>query len=301
MKSLQHKRCLITGAASGIGRAIALQLCPHQPRLALVDKDLDKLKAVAAECRSLGADVALFPCDLIDRAAISQMTSAVQEKWGSVDLLVNNAGVAFYGPTENMSQAQWDWLLQINLLAPIQITREVLPGMLTLPEAHILNLCSISGLVAAGRFAAYHVSKFGLVGFSEAMRAEYVRRGIGVTALCPGPVSTNLYNTAVSGRPDKAVPNPPRWLCATPEAVAKKAIRAIQKNRGMVVITPMAHLLWRAKRLMPGVLDWLNRLTRKKHKPAAAIRQSNSPETSAPPHFKSATAETSANSDRHAA
>ncbi|MDX1963184.1 MAG: SDR family oxidoreductase [Pirellulales bacterium] len=286
MKTLLNKRCLLTGAASGIGRAFALQLAAKGVRLILVDKDRQALAEVATACQATGTEALPLVCDLTDRAAISRLVTDVRQQWETVDLLINNAGVAFYGPTETMSQAQWDWLLQINLLAPIQITTALLPGMLTLPEAHILNVCSISGLVAAGRFAAYHVSKFGLVGYSEALRAEYVRRGIGVTALCPGPVTTNLYNAAVSGRPDRAVPNPPNWLCATPETVAATGIRAIERNQGMVLVTLMAHALWRAKRWFPGVLDFLNRITRKKHRPSptATIQTSASSATLAGPH-----------------
>jgi short-subunit dehydrogenase len=264
MKITAQKRCLITGAASGIGRAFAIQLAERGVQLILVDKDVAKLAEVETACTAHKANVLTIACDLTDRAAIDRMTAQVIKTWGEVDLLINNAGVAFYGPTHTMTQEQWDWLLQINLLAPIQITRTILPTMQNLDEAHILNVCSISGLVAAGRFAAYHVSKFGLVGFSEALRAEYVRRGIGVTALCPGPVTTNLYSSAVSGRKDKNVPSPPRWLCASPEWVAKRGIRAIEKNKGMMIVTPMAHVLWRAKRFFPGVLDFLSRLSRKK-------------------------------------
>jgi hypothetical protein len=95
------------------------------------------------------------------------------------------------------------------------------------PDAHVVNMCSISGLVAGGRLAAYHTSKFGLIGFTEALRAEYGRRGLGVTAICPGPVTTRLYESGVSGSTERKVPSPPRWLCATPERVAEVTLRAI--------------------------------------------------------------------------
>jgi short-subunit dehydrogenase len=170
-----------------------------------------------------------------------------------------------------MTAAQWDWLLGINLHAPIQITRELLPTLLERPEAHVLNMCSISGLVAGGRFSAYHVSKFGLVGFSEALRAEYGRRGVGVTALCPGPVRTNLYKSAASGRKDGSVPDPPRWICTTEEKVARAAVRAIRKNKRMVLLTPLAHVLFQLKRFAPWLLDFVNhRGRRKPPKPEAA-------------------------------
>jgi short-subunit dehydrogenase len=197
-----------------------------------------------------------------------------------VDILINNAGVAFYGPTHKMTAQQWDWLLAINLRAPIQLTRELLPVMMERPEAHILNVCSIAGLVAGGRFAAYHVSKFGLVGFSEALRAEYGRKGIGVTALCPGPVRTKLYQSAQSGKDSKPVPEPPRWLCTTETKVAEKAIKAIRKNRRLVLITPMAHLLYQTKRFAPWLLDLMNHIGRRKKKLIQAIApQPGTPDT----------------------
>jgi short-subunit dehydrogenase len=198
-------------------------------------------------------------------AALKELLAA----WDGIDILVNNAGVAFYGPTEKMTAAQWDWLLGINLLAPIQITRELLPTLLTRPEAHILNVCSIAGLVAGARTTAYHVSKFGLVGFTEALRAEFGRRGIGVTALCPGAVRTNLYRSAISGKKRRAVvPDPPVWLSTTPQQVALAAVQAIQKNRRFVLLTPLAHVLYNTKRFVPSLLDWMHQLGRRKARPA---------------------------------
>jgi short-subunit dehydrogenase len=137
------------------------------------------------------------------------------------------------------------------------------------PESHVPNVCSVAGLVAGPRSTAYHVSKFGLVGFTESLRAEYGRRGIGVTALCPGPVQTNLYKSGVSGSKRKPVPVPPAWLSATPARIADVAVRAIRKNRRLVLITPIAHLLFNAKRFAPWFLDWLNHFTLRKRRPAA--------------------------------
>ncbi len=281
MKIIRGKRALVTGAASGIGRGIALQLAREGTDLVLLDVDETSLRDTTENAREFGIEVSGLRCDLTQSEEISRTIAAVLDRWGSIDILVNNAGVAYYGPTEKMSSEQWDWLLGINLLAPIQITRELLPTLLARPEAHILNVCSISGLVAGGRFAAYHVSKFGLVGFSEALRAEYGRRGLGVTALCPGPVRTNLYRSAASGKKSKRVPEPPAWLCASVETIARKAIRSIRKNRGMTLVTPMAHLLFNAKRFAPGFLDLLHHLGRKKRPEALAKALQSTVEESA--------------------
>jgi short-subunit dehydrogenase len=153
--------------------------------------------------------------------------------------------------------------MTINLLAPIQITNELLPGLLQRPDAHIVNMCSISGLVAGGRFSAYHTSKFGLIGFTESLRAEYGRQGLGVTAICPGPVLTNLYEAAASGRAGQKVPSPPNWMCATPERVAEVTLKAIRKDKRQVLITPTAHALFQLKRFAPWLIDFVNRFSRK--------------------------------------
>jgi short-subunit dehydrogenase len=179
-------------------------------------------------------------------------------------VLVNNAGVAYYGPTHRMTASQCERVLAVNLLAPIQLTRELLPALLERPEAHVLNVCSIAGLVASGRLAAYHVSKFGLVGFSESLRAEYGSRGLGVTALCPGLVKTALFQTAMHNPRKKPLPKPPDWACTSPECIARRAVRAIRRNEGLVVVSPMARALWCFKRVAPGLLDWCQRFRRRR-------------------------------------
>jgi short-subunit dehydrogenase len=155
-------------------------------------------------------------------------------------------------------------VLAVNLHAPIQFCRELLPSLLARPEAHILNLSSICGLVAGGRLCAYHTSKFGLMGFSEALRAEYARSGLGVSALCPGLVRTRFFETAASGRPGKPVPTPPAWICSSPQRVARKAVYAIRRNRRLVLVSPLAYALYYTKRFAPGLLDALHHVGHKR-------------------------------------
>jgi len=273
MKSIRNKKALVTGAASGIGRSIALSLAREGAELYLLDIDEVGLAAVVAEANQLGVRAVGLRCDLCRPEEITRVLAEILDRSQYLDILVNNAGIAYYGPTHSMTAAQWNRLLGINLLAPIQITRELLPTLLGRPDAHILNVCSISGLVAGGRFAAYHTSKFGLIGFTEAIRAEYGRRGLGVSALCPGPVLTNLYKSCESAKSDKAVPEPPRWLCCSVEAVSKAAIKCIYRNRRMKLVGPLAHLLAWGKWLAPGFLDLLNHASRKRRRPV--IEESN--------------------------
>jgi short-subunit dehydrogenase len=295
MKYLKNKRCLLTGAASGIGRELALALAREGVHLYLLDVDAEGLQATIEDCRKLGVVAVGRQCDLSQPTQISGAIADLVARWQYIDLLVNNAGVAYYGPTEKMSGPEWDWLMAINLLAPLQITRELLPMLLARGDAHILNVCSISGMVAGGRFLAYHTSKFGLVGFTEALRAEYNRKGIGVTNLCPGPVSSNLYNSAISGR-KQPVPNPPRWLCATPELVARRGLRGIKKNKRLVLVTPLARFLYWAKRISPGLLDGLNHVSRKKR-----LEPIDASAAERPPQFDLAATKTGESPKREAA
>jgi len=262
MKTLAGRTAFLTGAAAGIGLALARALSSAGCHLFLVDRDAEGLARLRTELSGCGVRVQTAVCDLSDAAAVDGVVLSALEQTGGIDSLINNAGVCCYGPTDQMTQAQWDWLLSINLLAPIRITQQLLPHLLLREDPHIVNMCSISGLVAGGRLAAYHTSKFGLVGFTEALRAEYGRRGVGVTAICPGPVLTNLYDSGQSLRGGGSVPLPPAWLCATTEQVAAATVRGILGDRRRVLVTPMAHGLSLLSRLAPWLIDFANRFSR---------------------------------------
>ena len=279
MNRLAGKKALVTGAAAGIGRAIALALAREGVNLYLVDVNETELDEVVAEAACHGVQAIARRCDVACDKEVSATVRAVLDAWDELDILVNNAGVAYYGPTDKMTGAQWDRLLAINLLAPIQFTRELLPTLLSRPEAHVLNVCSIAGLVALPKLAAYQVSKFGLVGFSESLRAEYGRSGLGVTALCPGFVKTDLLRRAIEGSRSKRVCVRSPVLCTTPEKVAAKAVSAIRRDRGLVIVTPLARLAWFLKRMTPGGFAFLAGLRKrsKSGRPTGAIAEVTAP------------------------
>ncbi|MEX0818439.1 MAG: SDR family oxidoreductase [Pirellulaceae bacterium] len=257
MRVLRGAKALVTGAANGIGRAIALRLAREGTSLYLLDIDDHGLAAVVKQAEQSGVAAIGRCCDISSAEEISQANAAMLDCWGQLDVLVNNAGVCFYGPTLDMTDEQWRRLLAINLLAPVQFVRELAPVLLSRPESHILNVASMYGLVATNRCSAYHLSKFGLVGFSEALRAEYARRGLGVTALCPGFVATELFQSMPNEAPGRIPRTPPRWVCTTPERVADKAVRAIRRNTRVALVTPLAHAVYYARRIAPGLLDML--------------------------------------------
>lgn len=264
MRVIRGRKALVTGAAAGLGRAIALRLAAEGADVYLLDIDEPGLAKVVAEVEALGVQAIGAYCDVSQQSNIDAAVDQVLERWGGVDILVNNAGVGYYGPTEKMTPAQWDWLLAINLHAPIRFTCRLLPVLLGRAEAHVLNVVSICGLVAGGRFNAYHTSKFGLVGFSEALRAEYGRMGLGVTAICPGPVITDLYKSAPCGKEGRETPTPPRLLCTTIDRVAKKSIRAIYRDQRLPLVGYTAYALYYLKRLAPGLLDGVQRIGRRR-------------------------------------
>lgn len=262
MRKIREKKALVTGAAGGIGRAIALCLASEGVELCLVDIDEAGLAEVVFECRGIGAQAVGQRCDVSQPQQVSETVKNVEQRWGGVDILINNAGITYYGQTHSMSDEHWDRLLQINLHAHIQFTRELLESLLARREAHVVNVCSMFGLVGMPKLSAYCVSKFGLVGFSESLRAEYGREGLGVTALCPGFVDTNLFTSAPLESDDSRPKVPPKLLRTTAEHVAKSTVKAIRRNKPVVVVEPFAHGLVGLKRYVPSLLDFALHLGR---------------------------------------
>ncbi|MGB7102009.1 MAG: SDR family oxidoreductase [Xanthobacteraceae bacterium] len=284
MRIIRGKKAMVTGAASGIGRAIALELAKEGADLFLVDIQAGTLATVAQEARTLGVNVMTAVCDLTDPSQISGAVEQLRNTWKGLNILVNNAGTTYYGQTHQMSGEQWNRIMAVNLMAPIQLVHELLPMLLAADEAHILNVCSIFGLVTWRKTTAYQTSKFGLVGFSAALRAEYCNEDFGVTALCPGFVRSSLLDDCETDKADRTV-KVPAWICASPEQTAAKAVRAIQKNKGLVLVTPTAHFYWRLMRLSPSLVDWLTRegWRRRGKTAASAPAETNGSEPALPP------------------
>ena len=258
MRIIRGKKALVTGAASGIGRAIALALAREGADVFLVDINEDKLADVAREMGSHGVKVVTAVCDVSDPAQINAVAANLRRRWNGLNILVNNAGITYYGNTHLMTGEQLTRIMAVNLLAPILLVHELLPTLLAAEDAHILNVCSMFGLATWRKIAAYQTSKFGLVGFSAALRAEYCSETFGVTALCPGFVHSSLLQAGETDRAEQRLAVP-AWICASAERTAAKAISAIRRNQGVVLVTPAAHFYWRLTRFFPGLVDWLMR------------------------------------------
>jgi len=258
MRIIRGKKALVTGAASGIGRAIALALAREGADVFLVDIKEDGLADVAREMSGYGGKVVTAVCDVSDPAQIEALAANLRRRWKGLNILVNNAGITYYGNTHLMSGEQWTRIMAVNLLAPIRLVHELLPILLAAEDAHIVNVCSMFGLATWRKTAAYQTSKFGLVGFSAALRAEYCSETFGVTALCPGFVQSSLLEAGETDTAERQL-EVPAWICASAEQTAAKAIHAIRRNRGVMLVTPAAHFYWRLARFFPGLIDWLTR------------------------------------------
>lgn len=255
MKVIRGKKALVSGASSGIGKAIALRLAKEGADLFLIGLDIAGMEETATEARQAGVTVIIRRCDMLRTADVTSTVKDVLHRWNGVDILVNNAGITYYGRTERMAAEHWDQVLRVNLLSHVQITRELLPSLLQRPEAHVLNVCSVLGLVGMPKVTAYCTSKFGLVGFSESLRNEFAKVGLGVTALCPGFVHTELFTSAPLEANVAEHKLPPNIICTTPERVANAAVKAIYRNRRLVVMEPFARFMYAVKRFAPWTLD----------------------------------------------
>lgn len=253
------KTCLITGAASGIGRALALEFSGHRCALALVDRDAAGLADVAAAAAGRGAaDVEAYVVDLADGGDRLDLAAQVLARHGGVDLLVNNAGVALSGTFEQVSGADFDWLLEVNLHAVVRMTRAFLPQLLSRPGSHVVNISSLFGLIAPPGQVAYATSKYAVRGFTEALRHEVADRGVGVTVVHPGGIRTNIAANARLSRPDMPAEERARlraWadaaLTMPPEEAARIIVAAVRDRRPRVVITRLAKVADLLARLTP--------------------------------------------------
>jgi 3-oxoacyl-[acyl-carrier protein] reductase len=258
MKTLRGRTAFVTGAASGIGRAITLALAREGVNLVITDRDAAGLELTQQAAEREGVSVTPAICDLSRPEQISEMLERLFSE-APLHIVVNCAGVAFYGPQHAMSEADWRTTMAVNLMAPMQITTRLISVLSRADEAHIVNMASFLGLVSMRRLVAYQASKHGLVGFTLGLRSEYHRKSFGISVICPGFVDTPMVQQIDQSpdRPDSR--RMPAWMYTTPEHIAQTTIQAVKRDKGLVVVTAFARAMWRLNRLCPGFVDFLNR------------------------------------------
>ncbi|MDB5547730.1 MAG: sadH [Tardiphaga sp.] len=193
---LKGETAVITGAASGIGRAVAISLAKRGCNVALVDLNPAGLEETASQLFPYNIQATLHVADIGDAQAIAALPDAIMTRHGRVDWLVNNAGVALGGQFEDISSENFEWLFNINFWGVVRMTRAFLPMLRAAPAARIVNLSSIFGIIAPPEQSAYVASKFAVRGFSQSLRHELANTKISVTVVHPGGVATSIADNA---------------------------------------------------------------------------------------------------------
>jgi NAD(P)-dependent dehydrogenase (short-subunit alcohol dehydrogenase family) len=250
MQSLDDKVAVVTGAASGIGRALAVSLARRHALLALCDIDEVGLASTVELARRSGArEVRADALDVGDRAAFAAYADAVAAHFGRVDLVVNNAGVALTGPLVDVSYEDLDWIVGVNFWGVVHGTKEFLPHLIASGDGHLVNVSSVFGLMSTPGQGAYNATKFAVRGLTEALREEMLAANepVGVTSVHPGGVKTAIArNSRVSPGVDKQETVrlfDTRLARTTPERTAERIVRAVLHNRPRVVVGPDAHFV----------------------------------------------------------
>ncbi|QUD89566.1 SDR family oxidoreductase [Phenylobacterium montanum] len=213
MQDFNGKVALITGAASGIGYAIAEVLGESGAALSLVDIEAGALAKVEHEFLARGWSVLSQTADVSSFDAVHAAVKSTVHRFGRIDIICNNAGVGLEGPVESWTDAGWSWVLGVNLMGVVNGVRAATPFFKAQNSGHILNVASIGGLTAAANHGQYGASKFAVVGLSQSLRDELAPHGVGVTVLCPGFVKSRIATSARNAPGD--LPARQAWLMET--------------------------------------------------------------------------------------
>lgn len=193
MQRFQDKTVLVTGGGGGIGGATCRRFAREGARVAVFDMNLEAAETVAAQIRADGGQAQAFRCDITERAAVDAAVAAAQERFGPINVLVNNAGWDVFKPFTKTEPAQWDKLIAVNLTGALHMHHAVLPGMAARKAGRIVNIASDAARVGSSGEAVYAACKGGLVAFSKTIAREHARHGITVNVVCPGPTDTALF------------------------------------------------------------------------------------------------------------
>lgn len=253
-----RRRVLITGAGSGLGRALAVRYAGAGEQVACVDRDPARAEAVAAELPGHG-HLALV-ADVGSDASMDALRDTVLDRWGGVDLLFNNAGIASGGALTATTMEEWRCVLEVNLLGVVRGCLAFLPGMIERGHGHVVNTASFAGLAGAPNMMSYGVAKAAVVALSEQLRAEVADAGVRVSVVCPAFFRTRLLESW-QGDPrlrrfgEKMMEQAPDTL----DEVADRVVAAVERGGFMILPTRREPLRWRLKRWFP---EWYFRRLR---------------------------------------
>jgi 3-oxoacyl-[acyl-carrier protein] reductase len=228
MEALTGKNALVTGAGKGIGRAVAIALAQEGVNVALLARTESQLREVAREIEKLGVKAVVVTADVADRASVEAAVGQALEALGTLDILINNAGIGTFAKLVDMDPAEWENIIQVNLMGTYYATRAVLPQMIARETGDIINIASTAGQRGAATTSAYSASKFAILGLTESLMQEVRKNNIRVSALTPSTVATELAinNKLTDGNPEKVM---------QPEDLAEFIVAQLKLNRRIFI------------------------------------------------------------------
>ncbi len=226
--TLKGKNAIITGAGRGIGRAIAIALANEGVNVGLLARSEEHLKQVVKETEAQGVKAVFATADVSSNDEVTKAIDSLTSELGTVDILINNAGIAKFGKFMDLDVEEWEKIIQVNLMGVYYVTRAVLPGMIEQQTGDIINISSTAGQKGAPITSAYSASKFGVLGITESLAMEVRKHNIRVTALTPSTVATDLAidNDLTDGNPDKVM---------QPEDIAEFIVSQLKLNKRIFV------------------------------------------------------------------
>ncbi|PKN53261.1 MAG: oxidoreductase [Deltaproteobacteria bacterium HGW-Deltaproteobacteria-13] len=267
IKDFKSKIVVITGAASGIGKAAAKAFASEGADLVIADNDAQRLEDAAKEIKACGATVLAQQVDVSKRKEVESFAELVIRERGHVDILINNAGVGVGGSLLDTNIEDFEWIFSINYWGVVYGLKAFLPYMVARKYGHVVNTASGAGLCSMASMSAYCSTKFAVVGLSETLRAEMRRFGIGVSTICPGIINTNIVAESRMHLPEGFRANRNRLVDFyrrfgwPPERVAKSILSAVRHNRSIVPVGPEAWAQWFTKRISQKFFDAMNEVS----------------------------------------
>ncbi|WP_028476943.1 SDR family oxidoreductase [Nocardia sp. CNY236] len=259
MTSFGGKTCVITGAASGLGRSTALAAADKGASLVLTDIAPEGLARTAADARAAGATVHLATAvDVSDYDQVVALAAEAHSRVGTVDIVMNVAGIATWGTVDRLAHAQWRRTIDIDLMGPIHVIEAFVPSMIqTGRGGHIVNVSSAAGLFGLPWHAPYSAAKFGLRGVSEVLRFDLARHRIGVSLVCPGAMATPMVDSIDIAGVDRTALAVQRGMsvfsrhAVSPEAAARSIVHGVERDRYLIFTSPDIRVGWWTQRYFP--------------------------------------------------
>lgn len=251
-RQIQGSRALVTGASSGIGREIAVQLAREGAAVVAVARREERLRQLVDDIQRNGGEADWVAGDLTSADVRQRAIDATVERFGGLDILVNNAGVGAMGRFEQADPNRLRHLIELNLIAPIELIRLALPLLKRGTSPLIVNVSSVLGRIAVPHCSEYCATKFALEGFSQSLRAELSTQGVGVLVVSPGTTDTEFFDKVLERSGEPAWP---AHQAVPPEQVARQTIRAMRCGRREIIPNTLGRWFNRFNRLAPGLVD----------------------------------------------